>query len=126
MKQVAPNVNVLSVNLRFSVKQMEIYAKFITDAATAGKKIFIFADREARVKVKELFPKFMGIEVLEKINVNAYPTNELTALNVGRGVSNMAAIFISETGRYNDQIAKTVAATKDHDVLIVDCNTAVA
>jgi len=126
MKQLAPNVNVISVNLRFSATQMEIYAKFITDAVTAGKKIFIFADREARVKVKELFPKFMGIDVLEKINVNAYPANELTALNVGRGISNMSAIFISETGRYTEQIAKTAAATKDHDVLIVECNKVAA
>lgn len=124
MKQVSPNVNVLSVNYRFSAKQLEIYAKFITDALAADKKVFIFADKEARVKVKELFPKVLGLPALEQLNICGYPTNELTAINVGRGISNMSAIFISETGRYTDQIVKTASATKDHNVLIVECSKA--
>ncbi|AHI60254.1 hypothetical protein Ea357_103 [Erwinia phage Ea35-70] len=126
MKQVAANVNVLSVDYRFGAKQMETYAKFITDALTAGRKVFIHADKEARAKVNELFPKVLGQEVMEKVLVRPYPISELTAVNVGRGMSNVSAIFISETGRYTDLITKTFSAVKDHDALIVECSEVVA
>lgn len=119
MKQVTPNVRVLETNYRFSATNLLTYAKFINEALAAENKVIIFADKKARDKISQIFPKVIKPEIVDKLVVRPYPGNRLSAVNVMRGMSSTAAIFIDEYGRYTDELVQGMSGVNTQNALIV-------
>lgn len=119
MEQVTHNVSVLKVNYRFSSENVQVYAKFINEALASEKKVIVFADKEAREKVKELFPLFVDMDVFAKITVRAYPNCRRSAMNLTKGYSSLASLFIDEKGRFSDDLIQSISVVNTQSALIV-------
>lgn len=113
------NIEVLQVPARFNPEMMQKYYALFRQAMEARKRLHVYATPEAREKFMLCAASvFTGGELYELI-ISGYPTSEIQANNLARGMSNAYVLLIDETARYSGILTPTLAASKPGGAMIV-------
>lgn len=114
------NISVQTVPYRFSKAMCEHYAAHIRSGLASGKKVMVFAGPEEREKLNMTLPASLTKEEMVQVVVFPYPCNPRVANNVGRGMTNVCAIFIGGVSNYTDLIKPTLLGLTDVSVMFVN------
>lgn len=113
------NVEVLQVPARFNPEMMRKYHALFRQAMEARKQLYVYATPEAREKFMLCAKGVFTDGELAELRMCGYPTSEIQANNLGRGMSNVYALLIDETARYSGIIVPSLSASKPAAALVV-------
>ena len=113
------NIEVLQVPARFNPEMMQKYYALFRQAMEARKRLHVYATPEAREKFALCAKGVFTDGELYELIISGYPTSEVQANNLGRGMSNAYVLLIDETARYSGILTPALTASKPGAALIV-------
>lgn len=112
-------------NNEFKVDCLNSYRKLYNKAKDAGKKLTIYATPKIRHLLQVSNNYGLHSRWLKDVTILKYPTTEVAANNVVRGLSGAFIIFMAEHGRYHHAISLNLSTNHSNDVIFVSNETAV-
>lgn len=113
------NIEILQVPARFNQEMMQKYHALFRKAMAVRKQLHVYATPEAREKFMLCAAHAFTEGELAELRMCGYPTSEVQANNLGRGMSNAYVLLIDENARYNGVIIPSLTASKPGAALIV-------